>query len=120
VLLTDDGAIRDLNRAYRKKDRATDVLAFPMDHPQAATCTLGDIVISLDTAARQARSRHRPLLAEVRFLLAHGLLHLIGRDHSNPEEKRQMVAWTRRLVTASQRRKASAGGERPKQSAPPR
>jgi rRNA maturation RNase YbeY len=56
------------------------------------------VVISLDTAERQASSRKRPLLEEVRFLLAHGVLHLIGYDHAEPVEKREMVAMTRKLV----------------------
>jgi probable rRNA maturation factor len=99
VLLTDDPGIHRLNREHRDKDKPTDVLAFPMDEsvPDPAGI-LGDVVISLDTAFRQARSRGRPLLEEVRFLLAHGLLHLIGYDHGEPAEKREMVAMTRRLV----------------------
>ncbi len=62
---------------------------------------LGDVVISLDTAERQARSRKRELYEEVRFLLAHGILHLIGYDHAEPEEKREMDRMTRRLVRAA-------------------
>jgi probable rRNA maturation factor len=102
VLLTDDGEIQELNRQHRDKDKPTDVLAFAMDEsvpdPRGI---LGDVVISLDTAARQARSRGRPLLEEVRFLLAHGVLHLVGYDHAEPAEKREMVAMTRRLVRAA-------------------
>lgn len=108
VLLTDDAHIHQLNREWRQQDKPTDVLAFPIDERagraahEASTggrdVVLGDVVISLDTAARQARSRKRELFEEVRFLLAHGLLHLIGFDHAAPEEKRAMVALTRRLV----------------------
>lgn len=99
VLLTDDTEIHRLNREHRQKDKPTDVLAFAMDEsvPDPAGI-LGDVVISLDTADRQARSRRRPLIEEVRFLLAHGVLHLIGYDHAEPEEKREMVAMTKRLV----------------------
>lgn len=99
VLLTDDTEIHRLNREHRQKDKPTDVLAFAMDEsvPDPAGI-LGDVVISLDTADRQARSRRRPLIEEVRFLLAHGVLHLIGYDHAEPEEKREMVAMTRKLV----------------------
>jgi probable rRNA maturation factor len=64
---------------------------------------LGDVVISLDTAERQARSRKRELYEEVRFLLAHGILHLIGHDHAEPDEKREMDRMTRRLVRAASR-----------------
>jgi probable rRNA maturation factor len=99
VLLTDDAGIHQLNRDHRQKDKPTDVLAFPMDEsvPDPAGI-LGDVVISLDTAERQARARRRPLIEEVRFLLAHGILHLIGYDHAEPSEKRELVALTRRLV----------------------
>jgi len=102
VLLTDDLGIQVLNRDHRQKDKPTDVLAFPMDEsvPDPAGI-LGDVVISLDTAERQARSRQRPLIEEVRFLLAHGLLHLVGYDHAEPLEKREMVAMTRQLVRAA-------------------
>ncbi|RYZ10172.1 MAG: rRNA maturation RNase YbeY [Myxococcales bacterium] len=99
VLLTDDAEIHRLNREHRQKDKPTDVLAFAMDEsvPDPAGI-LGDVVISLDTAERQARSRKRPLVEEVRFLLAHGVLHLIGYDHAEPEEKREMVTMTKKLV----------------------
>src|SRR5258706_2826642 len=99
VLLTDDSEIRRLNREHRQMDKPTDVLAFAMDErvPDPAGI-LGDVVISLDTAERQARSRHRPLIEEVRFLLAHGVLHLVGYDHAEPAEKREMVGMTRKLV----------------------
>ena len=99
VLLTDDAEIHRLNREHRQKNKPTDVLAFAMDEsvPDPAGI-LGDVVISLDIAERQARSRRRPLLEEVRFLLAHGVLHLIGYDHAEPGEKREMVAMTKKLV----------------------
>ena len=111
VLLTDDRGIHRLNRRYREKDRATDVLAFELDGSQApghgAQC-LGDVVISLDTAARQAKAKRLPLLHEVRLLLAHGLLHLLGYDHARPAQKRRMDAMTRRLVSAATRKKPPA------------
>jgi probable rRNA maturation factor len=107
VLLTNDTEIHALNVLHRRKDKPTDVLSFPLDEGEGAdgavsgTRILGDVVISLDTAARQARGRKRELLPEVRFLLAHGILHLIGYDHGNPAEKREMTAMTRRLVRAA-------------------
>jgi len=106
VLLTDDARLRALNCEHRGKDRPTDVLAFPLDAPHSRSAAeprmLGDVAISLDTADRQARARGRSLFAEVRFLLAHGLLHLIGFDHRTASQKRRMVAATRRLVAAAQ------------------
>ena len=105
VLLTDDSVIRQLNAQHRHKDRPTDVLAFALEEPESGKARLlGDVVISLDTAARQAKGRRRPLLAEVRFLLAHGLLHLCGYDHETPAGKREMDRLTRRLVRAAGRK----------------
>jgi probable rRNA maturation factor len=103
VLLVDDATIEVLNHAHRGKERPTDVLAFPVDERpvEDGPRILGDVVISLETALRQARSRGRPLLAEVRFLLAHGLLHLIGYDHATRIQKRRMDSATRRLVRAA-------------------
>jgi probable rRNA maturation factor len=103
VLLVDDARIRVLNRTHRKKDKPTDVLAFPVDEKpvRGLPRVLGDVVISLETAAKQARSRRRPLVHEVRFLLAHGLLHLIGYDHATRIQKRRMDAATRRLVRSA-------------------
>jgi probable rRNA maturation factor len=106
IVLTNDNTIQRLNREYRHKDTPTDVLSFQVDirvwsPSKDAPRLLGDIVISLDTAARQARSRKRPLLAELRMLLAHGILHLLGFDHAKPPKKKEMDAWTRRLVRSS-------------------
>ena len=102
VLLTDDRTIHALNLEHRGKDRPTDVLAFALgDDARPGEQCLGDIVISLETASRQARGRRRPLLDEVRFLLAHGLLHLVGYDHDTKTHKRRMDGMTRRLVGAT-------------------
>ena len=78
VLLTTDKAIKQLNREFRGKKKATDVLSFPagLDGDHA-----GDLAISVDTAARQADEFGHSLLDEVRTLLLHGLLHLSGLDH---------------------------------------
>ena len=103
VLLTDDPGIRVLNRQHRDKDKPTDVLSFPLDETEGVEGVrlLGDVVISIDTAGRQARSRKRDLLVEVRFLLAHGILHLLGYDHGTPREKKRMDAACRKLVRAA-------------------
>jgi probable rRNA maturation factor len=79
VLLTKDEAIRTLNRTYRGKDKATDVLSFPA--AETAVGIAGDLVISLETALRQAGERGHSLETEIRVLLLHGLLHLAGYDH---------------------------------------
>ena len=91
VLLTTDGRIRTLNRRWRSVDHATDVLSFPADDPPGSGPHLGDLAISLDTAARRARSAGRSLGAEVDRYLVHGLLHLVGHDHLRPEDARRMA-----------------------------
>jgi probable rRNA maturation factor len=93
VALVDDATIHELNRTYRRKDKPTDVLAFPQDAP----LLLGDVILSIDTARRQAARHRRPLLAELTMLLAHGLLHLLGHDHRNDREERAMTAATKEL-----------------------
>ena len=103
ILLCDDETIQTLNRRYRKKNKPTDVLAFPMEVGPAAASgprLLGDVVISVPTAARQAAERDRPIVAEVTFLLAHGLLHLVGYDHATRDEEREMSARTEALLAA--------------------
>jgi probable rRNA maturation factor len=93
-----DAAIRRLNREHRGKDRATDVLSFPLHDPSENL--LGDIVISLDTAARQAAAYDADLHTEVERLLIHGLLHVMGHDHEAPEERCLMEAEEKRLARA--------------------
>lgn len=86
ILLTDDAQIHELNRTWRNKDRPTDVLSFPqlekheIDRRQSGLM-LGDVVVSLDTAAAQAQRAGISLEAELRRLLVHGILHLLGHDH---------------------------------------
>lgn len=107
VSLVGDTEIQALNRDYRNKDRATDVLAFAMREgavTPGADTVLGDVVISLDTAARQAAERGVVLSTEVRALLIHGILHLLGYDHERgPNDARRMKAkerWLQRLLAA--------------------
>ncbi|MBI2392867.1 MAG: rRNA maturation RNase YbeY [Deltaproteobacteria bacterium] len=104
ILLTDDREIRALNRDYRGVDRATDVLSFAMREGEGARFAgdvLGDLVISMQTCARQARDAKRPLLDESTMLLAHGLLHLLGWDHDTAAKDRAMRAETDRLCVAA-------------------
>lgn len=95
ILLTDDAHIRELNRTHRGKDKATDVLSFPGAAPM-----LGDIVISVDTARRQAADYDAPLQNEINRLLIHGVLHVLGHDHHEPAERAAMEAEERRLASA--------------------
>lgn len=82
LLMTDDETIKELNKNFRGKDKATDVLSFPMEENNM----LGDIVISADTAKRQAADADIPLERETAFLYIHGLLHLLGYDHEKSTE----------------------------------
>jgi probable rRNA maturation factor len=103
-----DRAIRSLNRTHRGLDRPTDVLSFPLFEPGGAPRgaakgpeqMLGDVVISLDTAARQARDYDASLRAEIERLLIHGILHLLGHDHEQPGERARMLRAERRLARA--------------------
>ncbi|MCF8720334.1 rRNA maturation RNase YbeY [Nitrospina gracilis] len=84
ILLTDDPGIHELNRQYRDKDQPTDVLSFPQDDGavnETGDRLLGDVVISVETADRQARDHHLSLQEELILLLIHGILHLMGYDH---------------------------------------
>ena len=94
ILLTDDRHIRDLNREYRHKDEPTDVLSFGQmegDVFVSPIPMLGDLVISLETATRQAAEMGHPLQAEIRILIVHGVLHLLGHDHLDEEERQEMA-----------------------------
>jgi probable rRNA maturation factor len=111
ILLCGDAEIHVLNRDYRHKDKPTDVLAFAMregENGEHAGNVLGDVVISLETAARQAAEHERSTEAEVLMLLAHGLLHLLGWDHQTSAEDRRMRAEVQRLVEV-----AAPGGRLP-------
>jgi probable rRNA maturation factor len=88
--LTDDATIHGLNRDWRGKNKPTDVLAFAQREAAAADAgLLGDIVISIDTARRQAK---RGLYAELLHLASHGLCHLLGYDHRTDDEEQVMNA----------------------------
>jgi probable rRNA maturation factor len=116
LALVDDDEIRALNRRWRRKDRPTDVLSFALDEAAtpagglprqrdpksergcaATTSLLGDVVISVETAARQAAAAARPLEAELLHLAVHGLAHLCGYDHATVREERVMFGWEAEL-----------------------
>lgn len=87
LLLTDDATIHALNKQYRDKDKATDVLSFSMEDP----VHLGQLVISVDRAREQAKDIGQSLEDELQFLFTHGVLHLLGYDHEEPEEEKIML-----------------------------
>ena len=93
VVLCNDSFIRQLNRDFRDKDAATDVLSFPLTEHRLvapANIMLGDIVISLETARRQADELGGGLLTEVTSLLVHGVLHLMGYTHDSKQNETEM------------------------------
>ena len=116
LLLTDDEAIREINREQRGKDAVTDVLSFPaFEYPKPADfeaveqyddcfdpdtgeLLLGDMVISINCAKRQAESYGHTLYREIAFLIAHSVLHLIGYDHMEPDEEKVMFEKQDRIL----------------------
>ena len=95
IALVTDARMRVLNRSYRRKDYATDVLSF-----EGEGGTLGDLVIAKGVAARQARDAGHSLQTEFRVLALHGLLHLLGYDHDNPRDNGRMARMESRLRKA--------------------
>lgn len=105
ISLVDDPTIAELNARYRGIDRPTDVLSFSLvegEHAERRGGLLGDVVLGLETAQRQAKRRRRSLDDEALHLLIHGTLHLIGHDHVRDDEARRMRREERRLWRALQ------------------
>ena len=103
---TDDTTIRELNGRWRQRDEATDVLSFASlggepNCPDAGSVELGDIVISVDTARRQAAEHQHSLGHELRWLVSHGLLHLLGWDHPDDTSLQAMLSQQERLLENS-------------------
>jgi probable rRNA maturation factor len=104
VALVDDRAIRRLNHAYRGVARRTDVLAFPLETPGAMGGLVGQVVISAQTAARQAQRLDVPCALEMELLVTHGVLHLVGYDDRDPVEAALMHRRERGLLRRGRRR----------------
>jgi probable rRNA maturation factor len=92
VVLTDAARLHELNREYLGVDSPTDVLSFPASEtdPETGVRYLGDILISMPRADEQAKAAGHPLKSEVQLLVVHGVLHLLGYDHAEAEEKTKM------------------------------
>jgi probable rRNA maturation factor len=92
IVLTDDARLQELNREYLGIDAPTDVLSFPASEtdPETGARYIGDILISIPRAQSQAGAAGHPLESEVQLLVVHGVLHLLGHDHGEPEEKARM------------------------------
>lgn len=109
VTFVDDERIRELNRIYREKDQATDVLSFPLLEEEAIeeledklgeeiVPLLGDIVISVETAQRQAEELGHSLKRELAYLVVHSMFHLLNYDHMNEEDKRVMRGKEKEII----------------------
>ncbi len=102
ILFVGDQRMRSLNRQYRGKDRTTDVLAFAMrEAPHSSSSLLGDVVIAVPTAARQAKEGQRSLDEELTVLLVHGILHLCGYDHERSEKEARRMHRRERMILGS-------------------
>lgn len=115
VVFVHDEGMRILNRDYRGKDRSTNVLAFaqcetyPGEPPSGL---LGDVVIALPTAAQEARDLGQPLEERVVYLLAHGLLHLLGYDHEGADSQRLRMERREQEILAYLAEPAACAGDR--------
>jgi probable rRNA maturation factor len=100
LVLVNDRSMARLNKRYRRTAGSTDVLSFPMREGPFASFSpslLGDVVISAETADRQATAAGRSLREELAALLVHGILHLLGYDHQTPSDATRMRRLERRL-----------------------
>lgn len=101
VVLTDDAAIRTLNRIWRNIDKATNVLSFPAAKPPGgAPLLLGDIVIAYETLARETGEEGKPLLHHLAHLAVHGFLHLMGYDHETDSQADAMERLERDILAS--------------------
>lgn len=102
-VIVDDERIHQINREYRHIDRATDVISFALEdneqyYVEGMPRSLGDIFISYDHACQQAQEYGHSLKREMCFLMTHGLLHLLGYDHMNEEEEKEMFSLQKKIL----------------------
>lgn len=117
VVLTDDAAIRTLNRDWRKIDKPTNVLSFPAPDNAAGEKMFGDIVIAYETLARECDEEDRIFLHHLAHLTVHGFLHLIGYDHQTDSEADAMEALESKIMIAMKRPDPYLGRELARSSA---
>jgi len=133
VLLVDTPTIADLHQRWMGEEGPTDVLAFPMDElrppppgsdrndraraadPDSEPAVLGDVILCPEVATEQAREAQRPVTDELEMLCTHGILHLLGFDHAEPDERATMFGLQDRLLDAWRAERADA--EEPGQAA---
>ena len=97
ILIDSDSVIKKMNYQYRGLNQPTDVLSFESNeiNPETGNEILGDIIISIETAQKQANEADHPLINEVTFLIIHAILHLLGYDHDTKEAKQKM--WSKQM-----------------------
>jgi len=98
VRLTDDADIRTLNRTWRDRDAATNVLAFAMSEAPVSAGILGDVVVAFGTCAREARDQEKSLADHLSHLVVHGTLHLLGFDHQEDDAAEAMEGLERAVL----------------------
>jgi len=98
IVLTDDSAVRQLNRLWRGIDAATNVLSFPSKRAADEPLHLGDIVLAYETIAREAGAEGKPFAHHLAHLAVHGFLHLIGYDHANDSDAETMEQTERKIL----------------------
>ncbi|ADG08552.1 rRNA maturation RNase YbeY [Caulobacter segnis] len=96
ILLTNDDTVQGLNRDFRQKDYATNVLSFPS--PPNPEGQIGDIALAYGVCAREAEEQGKPLAHHLQHLVAHGVLHLLGYDHESDDEAEAMEALEREIL----------------------
>ena len=106
LTLVSDRKIRELNRQWREKDRATDVLSFPIDDPAdppppGMPLEIGEITVSIERADEQAQEYGHGFERELAFLMVHGMLHVLGFDHMTPAEEKEMFGRQRQILDRS-------------------
>ncbi len=101
IVITDNEQLQQLNYQFRGIAAPTDVLSFPADHtdPDSGTTYHGDVLIAYPTAADQAEKWGHPISVELQLLIIHGILHLLGHDHADPNEKDRMWAAQTEVLT---------------------
>ncbi len=102
LVIEDDQVLTELNKQYRGIDATTDVLSFQADEvdPASGITYIGDIIISLDQAQRQAEKSNHLLISELQLLAVHGTLHLLGYDHAEEDEKKKMWEIQKKILTS--------------------
>lgn len=101
LVLVSDRKIREINKQWRHKDAATDVLSFPLDlepPPPPVPYEVGEIIVSLDRARDQADQYGHSFDRELAFLISHGILHVLGFDHENLEDETEMFGRQKRIL----------------------